>query len=170
MRLGRTHSIFAFSPLAAALLFCSACGFVTTDSELGNSTNVQQDLAQLGAIRTGFVRAMTHGGLDKWVQAHLDSGVAVMPSGRPTISSREEVSIWVRRLLEEHRVHHFALTTEEIVAGDWAFVWGVYSLESTLKSSEEDSGQRGKVLFVWKRKLEGWKGAYVSFNPDGYWP
>ena len=72
---------------------------------------------------------MTQGGLDNWIRSHLDSGVAVMPPGRPTISSREEVSIWVRRLLEEHRVPSFCPHTEEVMAGDWAFVWGVYLLE-----------------------------------------
>ncbi len=156
--------------LPAILFLICACGFVTTDSEPEDSSNVQQDLRQLSAIRSAFVRAMTQGGLEEWVRSHLDSGVAVMPPGRPTISSREEVSIWVRGLLEEHRVHHFALTTEEIVAGDWAFVWGVYLLESTPSAGGAKKGERGKVLFVWKRKPEGWKGAYVSFNSDGYWP
>ena len=157
-------------PAVFFLLSFSACKFVTTDAEPGNNSNHRQDLRQLSTIRAAFVRAMTDGGLEKWVRTHLDSGVAVMPPGRPTISSREEVSIWVRELLEERRVHHFALTTEEIVAGDWAFVWGVYSLESNLESGEEAPGQRGKVMFVWKRKPEGWKGAYVVFNSDGYWP
>lgn len=155
--------------LAGVLLLSSACAFVTTDPEPENSSNVQQDLRQLSAIRTAFHRAMTQGGLEEWVRSHLDSGVAVMPPGRPTISSNEEVSIWIRGLLEEHRVHHFALTTEEMVSGDWAFVWGVYFLEWN-SSAGAKSGERGKVLFVCKRSPEGWKGAYVSFNSDGYWP
>ena len=152
------------------LLFCSACVFVTTDSELRNSAEVQQDLRQLSDIRAAFVRAMTHGGLDEWVRIPPGLWRGRHAPGRTTISSSEEVSIWVRRLLEEHQVHHFALTTEEIVAGNWAFVWGVYLLESTPGAGEAEQGQRGKILSVWKRKPEGWKGAYVSFNSDGYWP
>ena len=143
---------------------------MTTDSEPEDSSNVQQDLRQLSDIRSDFVRAMTQDGLEEWVRSRLDPGVAVMAPDRTTISSREEVSVWVRELLKEHRVHHFALTTEEIVSGDWAFVWGVYLLESTPSAGGAKKGERGKVLFVWKRKPEGWKGAYVSFNSDGYGP
>ena len=128
---------------------------MTTDSETEDSSIVQQDLRQLSDIRSAFVRAITQNGLEEWVRSHVDSGVTVMPSGRLTISSREEVSIWIRTLLEEHRVHDFTLTTEEIVAGDWAFVWGVYLLESTPSAEDVKKGERGKALFVWKRKPEG---------------
>ena len=158
--------------ILAAILICSCvAGPWTTVSESGTKTDQKEDRAQLSRMRSAFIRAMNEGTVEEWIQSHLDKGVAVMPPGRPTISSREEVAAWARRLLQENRIHDFAFTGSKTVAGDWAFENGVYLLESSSPSSGgEKQGQRGKMIFIWKRGPQGWKGALVSFNTDGHWP
>ena len=157
--------------ILAAILICSCVGGPwTTVSESGTKTDQKEDRAQLSRMRSAFIRAMNDGTVEEWIQSHLDPGVAVMPPGRPTISSREEVAAWARRLLQENRIRDFAFTGSKTVAGDWAFENGVYLLESSPAAGSERQGQRGKVIFIWKRGTDGWKGALISFNSDGYWP
>ena len=164
------HVVQRIFVLGAILLCACSGGPQTPVSETGTRLGLKEDLAQLGRMRTAFIRAMNEGGVEEWIRSHLDPGVAVMPPGRPTISSREEVAAWARRLLQENRIHDFAFTGSKTVAGDWAFENGVYLLESSPTAGGEKQGQRGKLIFVWKRGPEGWKGALVSFNSDGYWP
>ena len=156
--------------LAATLLCACTGGPQTWVSGPGPSPGLKKDLAQLGRMRSAFIRAMNEGGVEEWIRSHLDPGVAVMPPGRPTISSRQEVATWVRGFLKENRIHDFAFTGSRTVAGDWAFENGVYLLKSSPAAGGEKQGQRGKLIFIWKRGPEGWKGALVSFNMDGYWP
>ena len=156
--------------LAATLLCACAFGLQTPMSETGPTPGLEEDRAQLSRMRSAFIRAMNEGTVEEWIQSHLDKGVAVMPPGSPTISSREEVAAWARRFLQEHRIHDFAYTGSKTVTGDWAFENGVYLLDSSPSSGDRKQGQRGKVVFIWKRGPDGWKGTLVSFNSDGYWP
>lgn len=155
----------------AATLLCSCDGGIETPvSETGPRPGLEDDRAQLGRMRSAFIRAMNEGEVEEWIRTHLDVGVAVMPPEQPTISSRQEVAVWARRFLQEHRIHDFAFTGSKTVTGDWAFENGVYLLESSPSAGGEKQRQRGKVIFIWKRGPQGWKGAFVSFNMDGYWP
>ena len=93
------------------------------------------------------------------------------PPAGPTISSSARgVHLGPETAGRDTKIHHFAFTGSRTVAGDWAFENGVYLLKSSPAAGGEKQGQRGKLIFVWKRGPEGWKGALVSFNMDGYWP
>ena len=156
--------------LAATLLCACAGGLQTPMSDTGPGPGLEEDRAQLGRMRSAFIRAMNEGGVEEWIRSHLDAGVAVMPPEQPTISSRQEVAVRARRFLQEHRIHDFAFTGSKTVTGDWAFENGVYLLESSPSAGGGKQSRRGKVIFIWKRGPDGWKGTLVSFNFDGYWP
>lgn len=164
------HVVERIFVLAATILSACAVGQETPMSETGPRPGLEEDRAQLGRMRSAFIRAMNEGEVEKWIRSHLDAGVAVMPPGHPTISSRKEVIAWARGFLKENRIHEFAFTGSKTVAGDWAFENGVYLLESSPSAGGEKQGQRGKLIFIWKRGTDGWKGTHVSFNSDGYWP
>ena len=164
------HVVERIFVLAATILSACAVGPETPMSETGPRPGLEEDRAQLGRMRSAFIRAMNEGGVEKWIRSHLDAGVAVMPPGHPTISSRQEVIAWAQGFLKENRIHEFAFTGSKTVAGDWAFENGVYLLESSPSAGGEKQGQRGKLIFIWKRGTDGWKGTHVSFNSDGYWP
>ena len=129
------------------------------------------DRADLSRLRSTFSQAVNEETVDQWALAALAKGANIMPPGRPSISNREEIRAWIRRLLDQYQIEHFQLTTEEIVEGDWAYEKGVYLLEARPAEGGEKIQQRGKVLFIWKRGEGGqWEGVNVSFNNDGYWP
>jgi ketosteroid isomerase-like protein len=109
--------------------------------------------------------------VDQWALSALAKGAVIMPAGRPSISNREEIRAWIRRLLDQYEIEHFQLTTEEIVKKDWAYEKGVYLLEASSTEGGEKIQERGKVLFIWKKGEEGrWEGTHASWNDDGYWP
>lgn len=164
------HAVERIFLLAATLLCACAGGLQTPTSDSGPRPGLGEDRAQLGRMRAAFIRAMNEGGVEEWIRSHLDAGVAVMPPEQATISSRQEVAAWARRILQEHRIHDFAFTGSKTVTGNWAFENGVYLLESSPSAGGEKQRQRGKVIFIWKRGPDGWKGTLVCFNFDGYWP
>ncbi|MCY3775297.1 MAG: hypothetical protein OXH11_04895 [Candidatus Aminicenantes bacterium] len=164
------HLVGRIFVLAATLLCACDGGLQTPMSEAGPRSGPGEDRAQLGRMRSAFIRAMNEGGVEEWIRSHLDAGVAVMPPEQPTISSRQEVAVWARRFLQEHRIHDFAFTGSKTVTGDWAFENGVYLLESSPSAGGEKQSRRGKAIFIWRRGTDGWKGTLVSFNFDGYWP
>ena len=164
------HLVERIFLLAATLLCACADGLQAPRSETGTTPRLEEDRVQLGRMRSAFIRAMNEGGVEEWIRSHLAAGVAVMPPEQPTISSRQEVAVWARRFLQEHRIHDFAFTGSKTVTGDWAFENGVYLLESSPTAGGEKQSRRGKVIFIWKRGPDGWKGTLVSFNFDGYWP
>lgn len=164
------HVVERTLALSVTLLCACAVGQETPMSETGPRPGQEEDRAQLGHMRSAFIRAMNEGGVEDWIRSHLEVGVAVMPPGQPTISSRTEVIAWVRGFLKENRIHEFAFTGSKTITGDWAFENGVYLLESSPSAGGRKQGQRGKLIFIWKRGADGWKGTLVSFNSDGYWP
>ena len=129
------------------------------------------DRAYLSRLRSGFSRAMNEETVDQWALSALAKGAVIMPAGRPSISNREEISAWIRRLLDQYEIEHFQLTTEEIVKEDWAYEKGVYLLEASSTEGGAKIQERGKFLFIWKKGEEGrWEGTHASWNDDGYWP
>ncbi len=153
------------------LFIGSACAPYQEPSVAASAPTLEQDLAELSPMRSSFSKTMNEQTVDQWAHSYLAKGATILPSGRPSISSRGEIVAWIRRLLDQYRIEHFQLTTEEVVTGDYTFEKGVYLLEASHQESGEKIQERGKLLFIWRRGAEGrWEGAHVSWNSDGYWP
>ena len=169
---------FRFSGVAVLLAFCSCTPTPESTGAGADDPNSNphlspegSDRAYLSRLRSGFSQAMNEETVDQWALSALAKGAVIMPAGRPSISNREEIRAWIRRLLDQYEIEHFQLTTEEIVEEDWAYEKGVYLLEASPTEGGGKIQERGKLLFIWKKGEGGrWEGTHVSWNNDGYWP
>ena len=76
---------------------------------------------------------------------------------------------WIRRLLDQYRIEHFQLTTEEVVTGDYTFEKGVYLLEASHQESGEEDTGTGQASFYLEKRSGGTVGRAAHVLLEQRW-
>jgi uncharacterized protein (TIGR02246 family) len=91
----------------------------------------------------------------------------VMPPNQPIVNSQPAIQRWAEALFGSADVRLDIPDAEIEVAGEWAFVRGVYSITFTPKEGGASIEDCGKWLDVFRRHgNESWKYARAIWNSD----
>jgi uncharacterized protein (TIGR02246 family) len=117
------------------------------------STN-HADVVAINNVRAAHIAALNDGDVDAWVAAFTEDGVQ-MPPNAPANLGRESIRVWSQAFLAPFSVEFTLAVDEVLVAGDWAFERGMYTITLTPEAGGESMQDIGKYLTVYQRYPSG---------------
>jgi uncharacterized protein (TIGR02246 family) len=113
-----------------------------------------------------WIAAFNVGDLDAVVSLYTDD-VVVMPPGEPSLHGREAVRRWLRTFFERHAANQRLVNDEIVVAGDWAWMRGHFTLVIERRDVPGALRHDGKHVVIWHRGDDGsWMAARDIWNLD----
>ncbi len=126
--------------------------------------------AEQAAIRTLGERAIATFNTNDAaaLAAFATDNVVWLPPNQPAVSGKEAFVELYRAVFEQFTVEITSHPIDElVVAGDWAFARGRYTLTLTTKAGGEPVQQSGKFIGIYQRQPDGsWKWARHIWNSD----
>ena len=141
--------------LASLALGSSACatGTDTAAEERTIRTMVEQEVA---AANKGDVSVL----LSVWT----DDGVRMQPNGPPVVG-KKALEAQYRGIFEHVTIDYAAVLEEVVVAGEWGFGRGTYTVTAIPKAGGEATKDAGKFIDIYRRLPDGtWKFARHIWN------
>ena len=112
------------------------------------------------AINAAFDDAYIRGDAAAIASDYIEDCAMLAPN-QPTVRGRQAIETFFKGLIEEVGGTVIHEIVEVVVAGDMAYHWGTYSLESG------DVSDAGKVVEIFNRQADGsWKIRLSIFNSD----
>ena len=113
-----------------------------------------------------WIAAFNRGDVDAVVALYAPD-VVVMPPGEPSLRGRETVRRWLSEFFDRHTARQSLVNDEIVVAGDWAWMRGHFSLLVAARDGTGELRRHGKHLVIWRRQDDGsWRAARDLWNYD----
>jgi len=127
---------------------------------------VSGDADAIRALGKTYAAAVTAGDLDRWVQTFAEDAI-VLPPDQPLVTGRAAIRDWAKQsFFDPFKMQLGFSFAEVVVAGDWAFAHGPYTLGLTPKDGRPAVQGKGKFVNVFRRGPNGWRYARVMWNSD----
>jgi len=135
-----------------ALVGSAGCG-PTSDvesNELARDLELREE--NLAAINASDVSTLL---------TEFTDDVVFLPDDQPPVVGKAALEAWVRPIYEQYDFEIEGTVKEVVVAGDWAFEWGL------LLAGGEDMQVDMKYVYVYERQPDGsWRCAYDIVNKN----
>ena len=119
--------------------------------------DTEADVEAIKNLTEEYDAAINSGDLYSWMSLYTDDAVR-MPPNMPALVGKDAIRSVMQSFFENYTIDLKETTEEVIVAGDWAFARGTYTLTSTPKVSGEPIRDTGKWVAFHKRQPDGsWK-------------
>jgi uncharacterized protein (TIGR02246 family) len=124
------------------------------------------DAEALSAINDDFLAAMNSADVSAFVALGTDDCV-VMPPNAPAVAGKEAMRQYFQASFGQFTVKETREIVDYKVAGEWAFVRGVWTNTLTAKTGGDPTADKGKDLWVLRRQSDGsWKIYCGIYNSD----
>ncbi len=148
------------------------------------TTSTEADVEALHSVREAHDGAVNAGDLEAYLAVSAED-VVLLPPNEPPVVGKEAFRAWAQGLFGQFTFEETMSSDEVVVAGDWGFDSGTYTIRPTPKVAGEaaegtsierpeigrelDYAQTGKYLWILKRQPDGsWKiarGMWSSNHP-----
>lgn len=124
------------------------------------------DADAIRAVGKTYAAAVDAGDLDRWVETFAEDAI-VLPPDQPLVTGRAAIREWVKQsFFDPFKMQLSFSFADVVVAGDWAFTHGPYTLRLTPKDGRPAVEGKGKFVNVFRRRPNGWRYARVIWNSD----
>ncbi len=158
IRLNRQIFLVGVS-LLLTIVMMAACMPVQPAAQVEAQPAPETDMeAVVNAIWTEYAAANVAGDAERWIALWDENGVK-MPPGSPPIEGKENILARKQAAAAKWITNEMTITDLEYeVAGDWAYVRGVYSATDTPTAGGESVKTDGKYMSILHRQPDGsWK-------------
>jgi len=150
--------------ISALMLFALAgsvgCG-PTDSTDSGDQT---RDLEAITALRKENVAANNAGDVSALLAQFTDDAV-LLPPGQLPVRGKAALEAFSRPFHEQYDVETEQTAEEVVVAGDWAYEWGMLTGTARPLAGGEAMQADMKYLYVYERQPDGsWKIAVDIYN------
>lgn len=147
-----------------------ACGLLSSILISGCNTlqtvdsKEQDDLAAIGYFNQRYLQAINDGDIDTLSRLTTEDHIMLAP-GRPPLVGKQANDSANRRAFELFDIDETWTPLETVVAGDWAYQRGTYSVKAVPKSGADARTVTGNFLRIYKRQPNGeWRMIRDMFN------
>ena len=124
------------------------------------------DLPKITAIEDRIQAAFAAGDADA-VAAQYTEDAMLMGPDSPSLVGRAAIAELYRKYFKDRKINLKTEVQEAEVAGDWAFLRGVFTITVTPKAGGETIVNHGKYLAIVRRGADGvWRFSRDMFSPD----
>ena len=114
--------------------------------------DTEADIEAIKNVIEEYDVAVNAGDVDGLVSLYADDAVR-MPPNNPASVGKEAIHDWFQAVFEQYYATELDQTCEEVlVCGDWAFVWGTYTVTLTPKVGGEPIRHAGEWMEFHKRQ------------------
>ena len=153
----KTLFTFFVTVLAAGLTGCVA---------MRSDPDTSADLAAIAAFNERYLQAINDGDIDALSDLTTDDHVMLAPNRSPLIGKQANDNA-NRRAFEQFDIDETWTPEETVVAGDWAWQRGAYTVVATPKSGGASRTSTGNFLRIYQRQRDGsWRMIRDMFNSD----
>ena len=145
-----------------ALVGSAGCG-PTSDVE---SYELARDLEAITVLREENLAAINASDVSTLLTEFTDD-VVFLPDDQPPVVGKAALEAWVRPIYDQYDFEIEGTVKEVVVAGDWAFEWGLLTGTFRLLAGGEDMQVDMKYVYVYERQPDGsWRCAYDIVNKN----
>jgi len=130
------------------------------------SNELARDLEAITALREENLAAINASDVSTLLTEFTDD-VVFLPDDQPPVVGKAALEAWVRPIYEQYDFEIEGTVKEVVVAGDWAFEWGLLTGTFRLLAGGEDMQVDMKYVYVYERQPDGsWRCAYDIVNKN----
>ena len=150
--------VLAAGAIAAGLTGCTAM-------QSGPGTTAA-DLAAIAAFNQRYLQAINDGDIDTLSRLTAEDHIMLAPN-RPPLAGKQANDAANRRAFEQFNIDETWTPQETVVAGDWAYQRGTYTVVAAPKSGGPSRTSTGNFLRIYRRQPDGsWRMIRDMFNSD----
>jgi ketosteroid isomerase-like protein len=150
--------------VAACALLLAACA--PAPNEAGQAATQAADTAALDGLRASYVAAETAGDAAALGALWTDDGV-LMPPYMAAVQGSAAIQSYYQGMFDQNTIEASASGEETVIAGDWSFGRGNFSISITPKAGGDAMHDSGKYIVVARRQADNsWKVARLIFNSN----
>jgi uncharacterized protein (TIGR02246 family) len=124
------------------------------------------DLEAITALREENLAAINASDVSTLLTTFTDD-VVFLPDDQPPVVGKAALEAWVRPIYEQYDFEIEGTVKEVVVAGNWAFEWGLLTGTFRLLAGGEDMQVDMKYVYVYERQPDGsWRCAYDIVNKN----
>lgn len=125
------------------------------------------DAEAIDRVREAVVTAENSGDLDGLVALHTDDAIR-MPPNEPAVIGKEAIRTRWQAFFDRYTTNNVTVSSEEIiVAGDWAFDRGTYTIALPAVEGSKTIEESGKYLGIASRQPDGsWRWSRLIWNSN----
>ena len=132
-----------------------------TGSDSKGDTMGGDDKTALGSVidpyRDDWFEAVRKGDIET-LESLATTDVVAMPANEPTLEGWNAFANWWDEYFRFFKIERLIDTQREVVvAGDWAFEWGTFTVSLSPIDGTGRIDDEGRYLMVWKRQGARWK-------------
>jgi ketosteroid isomerase-like protein len=147
--------------IAALCLAVAGCGGLEADGP-----PPQEDLAAIAEFNQRYLQSINDGDIDTLSSLTTEDHI-MMPPNRPPLIGKEANDAANGRVFEQFDIDETWTPVETVVAGDWAYQRGTFTVAATPKAGGETRNTSGNFLRIYRRQPDGsWRMIRDMFNSD----
>ena len=153
--------LITFVLIVSALIGSAGCA-----TNFAESNEQARDLEAITALSEENVAAINASDVSTLLREFTDD-VVFLPADQPPVVGKAAFEALIRPVYEQYDFEIEGTIKEVVVAGDWAFEWGLMTGTVRPLAGGEDTQIDAKYVYVYERQSDGsWKCAYdiVSSN------
>jgi ketosteroid isomerase-like protein len=128
--------------------------------------SVESDLAAIAEFNRRYLQAINDGDIDTLSGLTTDDHIMLVPN-RPPIVGKEANDRANAEVFEQFDIDETWTPVETVVAGDWAWQRGSFTVAATPKSGGATRETSGNFLRIYSRQPDGaWRMIRDMFNSD----
>lgn len=152
------------SMLAALAICAGAAACAPAAAPPGPPTG--DDVAKINALRDNFVTAFNAGDAAKVVEGYTTDAIA-MPAHHAMVTGKDALVAFNREQFSQVSFKMTLTPAETVVAGNWGYDRGTYTMTVTPKAGGAPMNDAGKYLVVIQKQSDGsWKVSRDIDNSD----
>jgi len=129
-------------------------------------TPTGDDATKINALRDGFAAGFNAGDAAKVVDGYSADGIA-LPPNHVMVSGKDALLAYNRDFFSQMSTTMTLTPVETIVAGDWGYDRGTYTMTITPKAGGGPMNDTGKYLVLLQKQVDGsWKVTRDMQNSD----
>lgn len=130
----------------------------------GGQPDTAQDERAIRALVQQEVDAANAGDAATLIALWTEDGIRMPPNG-PPVAGKEALAAMYNAIFEAVTMDYAVVLEEVVVAGDWGFGRGTYTVTAVPKAGGEPTEDNGKFIDIYRRLPDGtWKYARHIWN------
>ncbi len=148
----------------------AAIGIVTALAGCGTNPaktpSLAADEAAIAAFNERYLKAINDGDIVTLSSLTTEEHIMLAP-GRPPLVGKQANDVANGRAFQQFKIDESWIPLETVVAGEWAYQRGTFTVAATPKAGGDVRTTRGNFLRIYRRQPDGsWRMIRDMFNSD----
>jgi ketosteroid isomerase-like protein len=150
------------APLVGIAILVAGCSTTRTQTP-----SFAADEAAIAEFNKRYLQAINDGDIATLSSLTTDDHIMIAP-GRPPVVGKAANDAANGRIFEQFTIDETWTPVETVVAGDWAYQRGTFTVAATPKAGGTTRNTRGNFLRIYRRQPDNsWRMIRDMFNSDG---